>query len=170
MDARAEVQGLRFRRPLLRSYAVATERGEDANIVLAKPLTYMNRSGEVLPALVAKYHPERTVVVCDNLDLPPGSFRVKRGGAGGGHRGLASIAEHLDPEEYLRFYIGIGRPAADPAGAGDRRQEIVDHVLGEPTESEAGKLAAATERAAELVPLFARLAVDELIQRVNGSN
>ena len=170
VDARAEVQGLRFRRPLLRSYAVATERGEDANIVLAKPLTYMNRSGEVLPALLAKYHPERTVVVCDNLDLPPGSFRVKRGGAGGGHRGLASIAEYLDPEEYLRFYIGIGRPAADPAGAGDRRQEIVDHVLGEPTESEAGKLAGATERAAELIPLFARLAVDELIQRVNSSN
>jgi PTH1 family peptidyl-tRNA hydrolase len=170
VDARAEKEGVRFRRPLLRSYAVATEQKREGSIVLAKPLTYMNRSGEVVPTLLAKYDPVRIVVVCDNLDLPPGSLRVKRGGTGGGHRGLASITEHLNPEEYLRFYIGIGRPAADPAGTGDRRQEIVDYVLGEPNESEAAKLAEAAERAAELVPLFAHLALDELIQRVNSSN
>jgi PTH1 family peptidyl-tRNA hydrolase len=138
--------------------------------VLAKPLTYMNRSGEVLPALLARYEPERTVVVCDNLDLPPGALRVKRGGAGGGHRGLASIAEYLNPEDYLRFYVGIGRPPTDLAESPDRRQQIVDYVLGEPNESEAKQLALATARAAEAIPLFTHLAVDELIQRINSSN
>jgi PTH1 family peptidyl-tRNA hydrolase len=130
----------------------------------------MNRSGEVLPALLAKYDPQRTVVICDNLDLPPGALRVKRGGAGGGHRGLASIAEYLNPEDYLRFYIGIGRPPTDLAESRDRRQEIVDYVLGEPDESEATQLALATRRAAEAIPLFTHLSIDDLIQRINSRN
>ena len=147
-------------------------------IALVKPLTYMNRSGQVLPGIRRRFRPERVVVVCDNLDLPPGALRLKRGGSGGGHRGLASIAHYLAPEEYLRLYVGIGRPGAGnaateheavDAGAGGR-EGIVNYVLGEPSEADRQRLEEATSRAAEFIDLFPTLSTDELIQRINSTS
>lgn len=113
--------------PLKRAHAVAaTARlgpppGEPA--VLASPMSYMNLSGGPVAAL-ARYHSipaSDVVVVHDDLDLPFGTVRLKRGGGDGGHNGLKDITKALDTREYLRVRVGIGRPPG--------RQDAAEHVL-----------------------------------------
>ena len=90
----------------------------------------MNRSGEILGGLLrhTKGDLRDLVVVCDTLDLPPGSCRLKTRGSSAGHRGLESIIRYAGSHEFLRLYIGIGRPAS--------KREVIDHVLGEPSPEE----------------------------------
>ncbi len=87
--------------------------------VLAKPLTFMNNSGSAVSGLVSYYgvDVERIVVIHDELDLPLGGLRIKRGGGDGGHNGLKSIRSSLGTGEFLRVRVGIGRPPGrmDPA-------------------------------------------------------
>jgi PTH1 family peptidyl-tRNA hydrolase len=86
-------------------------RGE--KVLLLKPQTYMNRSGDAVVQVREYYHLELSdlVVVHDDLDLPPGQLRIKRGGGGaGGNRGVASIIEAVGSKEFTRVKIGIGRP------------------------------------------------------------
>ena len=107
----------------------------DREFFLAKPLTYMNRSGEILGGLLryAKGDLRDLVVVCDTLDLPPGSCRLKTRGSSAGHRGLESIIRSSGSHEFLRLYIGIGRPAIRRPASGRpaSKSEVIDHVLGE---------------------------------------
>ncbi|MHB8345866.1 MAG: aminoacyl-tRNA hydrolase [Acidiferrobacterales bacterium] len=82
-------------------------------IWLLEPDTFMNHSGEAV-ARLARYYKiltEEILVVHDEMDLPPGTVRLKRGGSSGGHNGVADIAEKLGGGEFLRLRIGIGRPA-----------------------------------------------------------
>lgn len=89
-------------------------------VVLAKPETFMNVSGPPVKALSAFFDipHERVLVVHDELDLPPETLRLKRGGGEGGHNGLRSITQSLGSKEYVRLRVGIGRPPGrqDPAG------------------------------------------------------
>lgn len=90
---------------------------------LLKPMTYMNRSGLAVAAL-ARFHripPPAILVVHDDLDLPPGTARLKRGGGHGGHNGLRDVIARLGDPDFLRLRLGIGHP-------GDRR-EVLDYVL-----------------------------------------
>jgi peptidyl-tRNA hydrolase, PTH1 family len=81
-------------------------------LVLAVPSGYMNRAGDPVQAAAAwfKVPAERTIVVHDDLDLPVGALRVKRGGGNGGHNGLKDVDRALGTRDYLRVRIGIGRP------------------------------------------------------------
>ncbi len=81
-------------------------------VYLLTPDTYMNKSGESVLALAHFYKilPEEILVVHDELDLPPGTVRFKRGGGHGGHNGLKSIVSHLGSNNFLRLRIGIGHP------------------------------------------------------------
>lgn len=83
--------------------------------LLALPQTFMNLSGESVQRLLAfaGTGPEALTVVHDDLDLPLGRLRLRRGGGSGGHRGLASIIEHLADPGFTRLRIGVGRPPAD---------------------------------------------------------
>jgi len=83
-------------------------------LILLMPGTYMNLSGEsVAPALdFFRIAPERLIVVHDELDLPFGEVRIKKGGGLAGHNGLRSIARHLGTQDFLRLRFGIDRPAA----------------------------------------------------------
>lgn len=160
VDRVAEVLGCRFRKPFLRSYLLAQASGAGGPLYLAKPLTYMNRSGEVLDQLVLKSRCslDELLVVCDNLDLPVGSCRLKLQGSSAGHNGLGSLIEHAGTSDFKRIYVGIGRPA----GGG-----IIEHVLGAPGGDEARQLAEAVEIAAQGV----LAALEEPIDRVmNGLN
>jgi PTH1 family peptidyl-tRNA hydrolase len=87
------------------------------NVMLLKPTTFMNRSGSAL----ADYRPEDLIVVHDDLDLEPGTVRVKVGGGAGGHNGLRSIIQNLG-NDFIRVRIGIGRP---PIGV-----TVTNYVLG----------------------------------------
>ncbi len=106
---------LRLKKRCFRLYRSATV---DDRALLVHPLTYMNKSGAVL-----KYFPDLPmVVVCDQLDLPAGAVRIRRGGSSAGHRGLSSVIEQKGDGAFIRIYIGIGRP-----GEGET---VLDHVLG----------------------------------------
>ena len=92
---------------LVRTAGVGAER-----LLLAKPQSYMNRSGDPLWELLLFYKNgiEDLIIVHDDMDLPLGRIRFRSGGSAGGHRGLKSIAQRLGSEDYDRFKIGIGRP------------------------------------------------------------
>jgi peptidyl-tRNA hydrolase, PTH1 family len=102
--------------PLTRNKRVRCEIAETTvaghRLVLAVPNGYMNRSGGPIQAAAAwfKVAPERTIVLHDDLDLPVGGLRVKRGGGHAGHNGLKDVDRALGTRDYLRVRIGIGRP------------------------------------------------------------
>jgi PTH1 family peptidyl-tRNA hydrolase len=119
-------------------------------IVLVKPQTYMNRSGEAIKGLLREFRAsgQQMIVVYDDLDLPFGRIRVRPGGSAGGHRGALSILESLAGAPFFRVRIGIGRPpeGVDPA----------DFVLAAFTTDEAEHLDVMVDRAADAVICFLR--------------
>jgi PTH1 family peptidyl-tRNA hydrolase len=118
------------------------------SIILAKPQTYMNLSGQSVILLVRKFHidPESLVVIHDDLDLPLGKIRIRRGSRSGGHKGINSIISHLGSHDFHRIRIGIGRPDTGEIEEDDtvsfvlseftpEEQKVIDQVI--PTVSEA---------------------------------
>lgn len=125
----AHKQGLRFdAAPRFRA-EIADWRKDGQRVILVRPQTFMNHSGEAVAPL-ARYHDVDAadiLVVYDDIDLLPGQFRLRRGGGHGGHNGLKSLDQHLPNSNYLRLRIGIGRP---PHG------EVTPWVLGRMSEDE----------------------------------
>lgn len=104
--------------------------GRSGELWLLQPMTFMNRSGQAVAALARFYRiaPEEILVVHDELDLPPGGIRLKRGGGNGGHNGLKDIQSHLSTPDFWRLRLGIGHP-------GDRNV-VADYVLKAPRREE----------------------------------
>lgn len=129
--------------------------------VLALPLTYMNRSGDVVGDLLraSRMDPDELIVVCDNMDLEPGSVRVKRRGSQSSHNGVASVMRALGNGEFARIYVGIGRPAV--------RDEVIDHVLDAPPRDEADSYHAAIDTAAEAIVSLQQEPIEAVMNRVN---
>jgi PTH1 family peptidyl-tRNA hydrolase len=109
-------------------------------LLLAKPVTFMNRSGVAVAALLQQYGVTASdlVVIYDDLDLPLGRIRIRTKGSAGGHRGVSSIIEHLGGVPFNRIRIGIGRP---PEGT-----VAIDHVLAPFGAAEMADLSMAVER------------------------
>lgn len=99
-------------------------------IILLKPCTFMNLSGQAVGAVIRYYkiQPEEILVVHDDLDFAAGVVKLKKGGGHAGHNGLRDIIVHLDSREFYRLRIGIGRPAAGKA--------VADYVLSNPSKAE----------------------------------
>jgi PTH1 family peptidyl-tRNA hydrolase len=114
-------------------------------VVIGRARSYMNESGGPVAGLLAFYKvpPERLVVVHDELDLPPGSLRLKLGGGDNGHNGLRSIRASLGTGDFHRVRVGVGRPLGGRSPA--------DHVLAALGRVDYAALAAAAERAADAV-------------------
>lgn len=128
-----------------------------------KPMTYMNASGRPVRALLDFYklQPEQVLVVHDDLDLDPGTVRLKRGGGHGGHNGLRDVSAHIGPD-YLRLRIGIGHPRDARGG------EPVEWVLRRPSAEDEKAIRGAIEGAVELVPrLFEDKGVDRVMEILN---
>jgi peptidyl-tRNA hydrolase, PTH1 family len=143
-----------------RALVAATSR-DGERVLLVKPQTYMNASGEAVQA-VQRFHRvpvERLVVVHDDVDLPTGRLRVRRGGSAGGNRGVASLLAHLPDAGFVRVRVGVGRPADGPVPS--------SWVLGVPAGDEAGTLAAAEARAAEAVEVLLEAGLAEAMNRFN---
>ena len=141
---------------------VAEVRMGDHRVALALPQTYMNLSGESVGLLVKRHgitDAERVVVVHDELDLPLGRVKVKRGGGLAGHNGLRSLKAHLHTDEFLRVRIGIGKPPTKEQG--------VDHVLRRPSKSERVELEIAVQEAADAVEAILAEGVDAAMNRYN---
>jgi PTH1 family peptidyl-tRNA hydrolase len=150
--------GIRLRRPWFRRYRLGRAAPEGRELRLVQPLTYVNRSGEIFRDLDPSAG-GALLVVCDTLDLPPGACRLRRGGSSAGHKGLASIIEALDRADFLRLYVGIGRPA--------RPEEVVDWVLGSPVGAEAELLRRGEQRAAEGVLALLREEPEKVMNVLN---
>jgi len=130
-------------------------------VVLAEPRSYMNESGGPVAGLCGFYKipVERLVVVHDELDLPYGSLRLKRGGGDNGHNGLRSITRSLGSREYLRVRFGIGRPPG--------RMDPADYVLRDFSPAERKDLDYNVDRAADAVETLVRDGLGSAQNRYN---
>ena len=143
--------------------AVAETRLGGHRVVLAFPTTYMNLSGESVGAMMRRYKiatPQQLGVVHDELDLPPGTMRIKVGGGLAGNNGLRSITQHLKTQDYVRLRIGIGKPPSKERGA--------DHVLSRIPKAERDLLDVAIQRAADAVEVIVAEGPDAAMARFNG--
>jgi peptidyl-tRNA hydrolase, PTH1 family len=161
VDRLAEQLGLKWERrgrALLASGNIGSEK-----VVLVKPITYMNKSGEVVGELVRWYkvQPEDILVVYDELDLPVGRVRLRSDGSAGGHNGLDNIIRHLHTNRFPRLRVGIGRPS-------NSRMETIDYVLGVPAGDERIELATGEDRALEAIPLIVRQGIGTTMNLINA--
>ena len=146
------------------SSEVGSVRIDGKLIVLATPQTYMNDSGMAVQLLTRRYLDGgmtggHLVIVHDELDLPPGTVRVKEGGGTAGHNGLRSIQSHLHTQDFLRVRIGIGKPPG--------RAQGVDHVLKRPSKKDRELIDVAVEVAADAVEAIAGEGVAAAMNRFN---
>lgn len=155
VDRLAERFGLVPRRPLFRKFELA-----GGPILLCKPLTYMNRSGDVIPYLLRRFDPETICPVVDNMDLPPGEVRMKTRGTSSNHNGLKSVERALGGVDFPRIYIGIGRPA--------KGVDVIEHVLGTPAAEDAPAIDDAIRRLVEVLAENADRTAEQLATAINA--
>jgi PTH1 family peptidyl-tRNA hydrolase len=148
LDELARLQKLSFRSET--KFHGLTARGQlhGHEVLLLKPQTFMNVSGRSVVALALFYKilPNQILVVHDELDLPPGSAKLKLGGGHGGHNGLKDIIAHLGSKDFWRLRVGIGHP-------GDRA-EVVNYVLKAPRKEEQVLIDEAMQRAQDVAQLI----------------
>ncbi|MCX7627117.1 MAG: aminoacyl-tRNA hydrolase [Methylophilaceae bacterium] len=115
---------------------------------LLQPSTFMNASGRAVAAMARFYRivPYHILVVHDDLDLPPGTVKLKRGGGHGGHNGIKDISAQLGTADYWRLRLGIGHPGEKSA--------VIDFVLNPPLKEEAARIEDAVHRSVKLLPLL----------------
>lgn len=129
-------------------------------VVLLKPTTFMNLSGQAVGAYARYYKvaPSAILVVHDELDLPPGTVRLKRGGGHGGHNGLRDITAQIGAE-FLRLRLGIGHP-----GSADK---VVEYVLGNPPIDDRIEIEHAIARGIEVLPDIVSGQADMIMNQLN---
>jgi PTH1 family peptidyl-tRNA hydrolase len=160
LDVLAGRHGLTFR--VSGDVAGAEWRRPDEKVLLLKPLTFMNLSGQAVSAVLGFYKiaVDDLLVVCDDVNLPLGRLRARARGSEGGHNGLRSIAEQLGTTEYARLRVGVGR--------GNTERELSDHVLGKFAPDERPEIEDAVIRAADAVELFVDQGLAKVMASFNG--
>lgn len=131
-------------------------------VVICKPQTFMNLSGEAVGSLMGFYRlpPGKLIVAVDDADLPLGEIRLRPGGSSGGHHGLESIEQHLGSREFARLRIGIGRQ--------DGKREITGHVLGRMSPGELTVMEKVLARAADQVECWLAHGLQKAMSQFNG--
>lgn len=149
----------RFRNRFQADLAELREDGQ--TILLVKPQTFMNLSGQSVRQVVDFYQASTAdlLVVCDDINLPLGKLRFRAGGSHGGHNGLRDIQNHLGTSAYNRLRIGVGAPDEDDA---------VDHVLGRFRPSEAPVIEEAVGRAVQGVAQWWKEGIQKCMNEYNG--
>ena len=139
-------------------------------VFLVQPQTYMNRSGLAVQELLDQYHQTRDhlIVIYDDLDLEPGTLRIRPRGGHGGHKGIKSILEYLGDAQFIRVRLGIGRPQSetvhDPSFS---REDVVDYVLQPFDEEELPIMKDVLNRAADAIELILSGQLDAAMNRYN---
>ena len=161
LDHLAAEAGVAFTRLQFKAL-VTTARLEGHKLILAKPQTYMNLSGQAVGALMKFYKlpPEALLVAYDDVDLPFGTLRMRPKGGAGGHKGMKSIIARLGTQNFPRLRIGIGRPPG--------RMDAADYVLQRFSADEQAALPAIFDRGVEAIRLFAVSGLDAAMNYVNG--
>jgi len=142
---------------------VMTSTYEDRKLILAKPQTYMNLSGQSVQGLIHFYKlPLTNVLIAhDDLDIPFGTIRIRPGGGPGGQRGMASTIEQLGTKDFPRLRIGIGRPPG--------RMDPAAYVLQDFSRDELKILSEILDRAADAALEFVLSGLDKAMNKYNGS-
>jgi PTH1 family peptidyl-tRNA hydrolase len=129
---------------------------------ILKPQVFMNHSGRAVQAIVDyfDYEPGEVLIAHDEIDLPPGTVRLKKGGGHGGHNGLRDIIEITGNNDFLRLRIGVGHP-------GDK-DEVVDYVLNRPSREDKREIDDAIERAIDIMPMVFRGEMNKAMTLLNA--
>jgi PTH1 family peptidyl-tRNA hydrolase len=130
---------------------------DKVEIFLAKPLTFMNRSGVAVASLHKDIEPQLLVLIHDDMDIPLGNIKIRKRGASAGHRGVQSVIDMLGREDFCRIRIGVGRPEG-PAE---------EFLLSEFTEEEEKMAESVCERARDAVVTIARYGIDRAMEEYN---
>jgi PTH1 family peptidyl-tRNA hydrolase len=131
----------------------------EERIILAKPYTFMNLSGQAVADLSRRYHlePSNVIVICDDVNLPLGRLRIRAGGSAGGHNGLKSIIYSIHTQEFPRVRVGIGSPRGD----------MIDHVLNKFRREERVVIHDSVKRAADAIEAILSSGVDQAMNLFN---
>ncbi len=135
---------------------------DHSKVLLVKPLTYMNKSGEAVAAILNFYKnkPEDILVIHDDLDLPLGRIRIVKGGGAGGHNGIRSIITHLGTQNFPRLRIGIGRP--------HNETPVENYVLSPFSKEEWSLLEKIIETSTEAIVTILKKGIDMAMNQFNG--
>jgi PTH1 family peptidyl-tRNA hydrolase len=142
---------------------IARWRRPEEVVLLVKPLTFMNLSGQAIGELTRYFKIDiaDVIVIVDEVHLPLGKLRARKRGSAGGHNGLKSIIAHLG-EEFSRLRVGVGR-------GGDQRN-LADHVLARFDKSEAAEVERMTTRAADAAEMFITSGIEAVMNAFNGGD
>ena len=159
LAVRLEARGMKVQSKAITTTAIY----EDRKLILAKPQTYMNLSGQSVQGLIHFYKlPLTNVLIAhDDLDIPFGTIRIRPGGGPGGQRGMASTIEQLGTKDFPRLRIGIGRPPG--------RMDASAYVLQDFTRQEIKSLSEILDRAADAALEFVINGLDKAMNKYNGS-
>jgi peptidyl-tRNA hydrolase, PTH1 family len=140
---------------------IARDRSKD--LLLAKPLTFMNESGQAVGELLRYFRIDVAdlLVVVDEVQLPLGKVRARARGSAGGHNGLKSVIQHVG-DEFARLRLGVGR--------GDSRRDLADHVLARFEKDEADEVARMITRAADASEVFVTAGIAAVMNQFNGGD
>lgn len=138
---------------------IADVRIADEQVILMKPQTFMNLSGNAVGQVMRWYKvdADSVIAVYDDMDIPVGTAKLKHNGSSGGHRGVESLLVNLGEEQFARVKIGIGRP---PAG-----RTVVDHVLAKFTKEERGSMDEMIKKLIPAIECIVRQGIDHAMNR-----
>ncbi|MBQ1675260.1 MAG: aminoacyl-tRNA hydrolase [Oscillospiraceae bacterium] len=161
VDKLAEVEHFKFSKLRFKAWTATAELGGEKVLVM-KPQTYMNLSGEAVgeAARFYKIPPEHVLVISDDISLPIGKLRIRGGGSAGGHNGLKNIIQHLGSDRFPRIKVGVGMPE-------NADYDIADWVTGRPMGDEQKPLMEALDKAVAAVPVLIRDGVDKAQNKFN---
>ncbi len=161
MEKLAGKLGVSLRKRLLLKGMTAKAADGDREIILCEPTTFMNRSGECVKRLLRRYGcaPERLMVIYDDIDLAPGSIRIRKNGGAGTHNGMRSIISCIGTQDFPRIRIGTGDR---PAGA-----DLVEWVLGRCEGEERERMEQAFDHAAESALVWVRSGINTAMNTGN---
>lgn len=161
LDRLADREGFRFNKLRFRAWTGQWKVG-DQQVLVMKPQTYMNLSGESVgeAARFYKVPADHVLVISDDVSLPVGKLRIRKSGSAGGHNGLKNIIQHLGTDAFPRIKVGVGMPDHPD-------HEMIDWVIGKPQGEEAKTLRAALDRAADAALSVIDEGTDRAMNRFN---
>lgn len=158
LDLIAQQLNIRISRPGCHAHYRIIKSGS-TEIMLLKPMTYMNDSGKSIAQAIKKYgvSPENLLVLYDDIDIPTGNVRVRKKGSAGTHNGMRSIIQHIKTQEFARIRIGIGAPRGD----------LVKYVLGVPSSTEKNTLEEALSLGSKTALIWAENGIEAAMLHAN---
>lgn len=148
-----------LRKKFKSEYEIATI--EDQKVILVKPQTFMNISGEAVIEFVNFYKIEldKIIIIYDDVDIEPGKIRIRKNGSAGSHNGMKSVVHFLNQENFARIRVGIGKP--------DEETNMIEHVIGAIPEAERQVLEEGVQRAKQAVIELLKNGIDSAMNKLN---